>query len=144
MDFDTACRVAAERNWRIGFVFTESDPFACIDLDWVDENTQRAKGQPIDPTKWTTQADLDAYTRIVAQPRRRRYDPADERNISYSAGQAFRRESSIRDPDNVITSQEQRLLAQRAKDAARERKAEADRRFRRALELGEALRVLGD
>ncbi|MCB1378981.1 MAG: hypothetical protein KDK89_11525 [Alphaproteobacteria bacterium] len=66
MDFDTACRVAAERNWRIGFVFTESDPFACIDLDWVDENTQRAKGQPVDPSKWTTQADLDAYTRIVA------------------------------------------------------------------------------
>ncbi|WP_413874444.1 DUF5906 domain-containing protein [Albidovulum sp.] len=66
MDFDTACRVAAERNWKIGFVFTESDPFACIDLDWVDENTQRAKGQPIDPSKWTTQADLDAYTRIVA------------------------------------------------------------------------------
>lgn len=78
------------------------------------------------------------------QPRRRRYDPADERNISYSAGQAFRRESSIAVPDFTVTQSEQRVLAQRAEDAARERKAEADRRFRRALELGEALRLLGD
>lgn len=76
------------------------------------------------------------------QPRRRRYDPADERNISYSAGQAFRRESSIVVPDFAVTQAEQRVLAQRAEDVARERKAEADRRFRRALELGEALRVL--
>ncbi len=78
------------------------------------------------------------------QPRRRRYDPADERNISYSAGQAFRRESSIVVPDFAVTQAEQRVLAQRAEDAARERKAEADRRFRRALELGEALRLLGE
>ena len=67
-------------------------------------------------------------------------DPA----VTFIDGRGFRRESSIRDPDNVITSQEQRVLAQRAEDAARERKAEADRRFRRALELGAALRVLGD
>ncbi len=78
------------------------------------------------------------------QPRRRRYDPDDERNISYSAGQAFRREASIAVPDFSVTQAEQRVLAQRAEDAARERKVEADRRFRRALELGEALRLLGD
>ena len=78
------------------------------------------------------------------QPRRRRYNPSDERNISYSAGQAFRRESSIVVPDFTVTQAEQRVLAQRAGDAARARKAEADRRFRRAVELGEALRVLGD
>ena len=32
-DFETACRVALERGWLIGFVFTASDTFACIDLD---------------------------------------------------------------------------------------------------------------
>lgn len=36
-DFDTACRVAAERGWLIGFVYTASDPFACIDLDVKDD-----------------------------------------------------------------------------------------------------------
>lgn len=72
-------------------------------------------------------------------PRRARVpDPA----VTYIDGRGFRRESSIRDPDNVVTQAEQRALAQRAEDAARERKAEADRRFRRALELGEALRAL--
>ncbi|AZQ69207.1 hypothetical protein EF888_19960 [Silicimonas algicola] len=66
MDFDTACRVASEKGWRIGFVFTAADPFACIDLDWVNEQTQLAKGQPVDPTKWSTEGDRDAYLRIVA------------------------------------------------------------------------------
>lgn len=78
------------------------------------------------------------------RPPRVRPQVPDERNISYSAGQAFRRESSIVFPDFVVTQAEQRVLAKRAEDAARERKAEADRRFRRALELGAALRVLGD
>lgn len=78
------------------------------------------------------------------RPPRVRPQVPDDRNISYSAGQAFRRESSIVVPDFAVTQAEQRVLAQRAEDAARERKAEANRRFRRALELGEALRVLGD
>ncbi|MCR8725929.1 hypothetical protein [Frigidibacter sp. ROC022] len=43
-----------------------------------------------------------------------------------------------------MTQAEQPVLAQRAEDAAKERKAEADRRFRRALELGAALLALGD
>lgn len=74
-------------------------------------------------------------------PRRRRIAPPDPA-ISYVNGQAFRRETSCHDPDNTVTQAEQRVLAQRAEDAARERKAEANRRFRRALELGEALRAL--
>ncbi|WP_413874450.1 hypothetical protein [Albidovulum sp.] len=74
-------------------------------------------------------------------PRRARApDPA----VTFIDGRGFRRESSIRDPDNTVTQAEQRVLAQRAEDAARERKAEADRRFRGALELGRALRALGD
>ena len=68
----------------------------------------------------------------------------DDRNVTFAHGQHFRRESSIVVPDFTVTQAEQRVLAQRAEDAARERKAEADRRFRRALELGAALRALGD
>ena len=78
------------------------------------------------------------------RPPRARPQVPDDRNISYSAGQAFRREASIAVPDFAVTQAEQRVLAQRAEDAARERKAEADRRFRRAIELGAALRALGD
>lgn len=37
MDFNTACRVAAEKNWLVGFMLTANDPFACIDLD-VNDN----------------------------------------------------------------------------------------------------------
>jgi len=83
------------------------------------------------------------YTRRLwdDEPRRARV-PADDPNVTLAHGQHFRRESSISVPDFTVTQSEQRVLAQRAEVAARERKAEADRRFRRALELGEALRAL--
>lgn len=64
-DFDTACRVAGAKNWRIGFVFTATDPFACIDLDVVNEQTQREKGQSVDPAKWTTPAEMLRFQKIV-------------------------------------------------------------------------------
>ena len=51
-DFDTACRVAGDRGWLIGFVFTASDPFACIDLDVKDD---------------TTPEQLERYTSILDQ-----------------------------------------------------------------------------
>lgn len=76
------------------------------------------------------------------EPPRRARVPHVDPAVSYVNGHAFRRESSIVVPDFTVTQAEQRVLAQRAEDAARERKAEADRRFRRALELGEALRAL--
>ena len=38
-DFDTACRIAHERRWLIGFVLTAGDPFACVDLDVKPETT---------------------------------------------------------------------------------------------------------
>jgi hypothetical protein len=35
-DFDTACAAAAEQGWQVGYVLTDNDPFACIDLDVND------------------------------------------------------------------------------------------------------------
>jgi len=60
-DFDTACRAASERGWRVGFVFTANDPFTCIDLDVVNEQTQRAKGEAVDPSRWTTAETIERY-----------------------------------------------------------------------------------
>lgn len=64
-DFDTACRVAAEQGWRIGFVFTAADPFACINLDVVDEVSQREKGKPVTPEDWTTPEDVERFNSIT-------------------------------------------------------------------------------
>lgn len=64
-DFDTASRVAEAKGWLIGFVFTATDPFACIDLDVVNATTQEQKGQPIDPAKWTTPAEMERLQKIV-------------------------------------------------------------------------------
>jgi hypothetical protein len=74
-------------------------------------------------------------------PRRRRIAPPDPA-VTNVDGRGFRRESSIVVPDFTVTQAESGVLAQRAEDAARERKGEADRRFRRALELAETLRTL--
>jgi hypothetical protein len=64
-DFDSASRVAIERGWLLGFVFSSSDPFACIDLDVVNRETQQAKGEMIDPAKWSKQEDIDRYVSVV-------------------------------------------------------------------------------
>lgn len=37
VDFETACRVASERAWMIGFVYTAADPYACVDMDVKDD-----------------------------------------------------------------------------------------------------------
>lgn len=68
----------------------------------------------------------------------------DERNISYSAGQAFRREASIVLPDFAVTQAEQRVLGDRARAAAEAQRADKDRRLLAAVQLGAALRALGD
>ena len=65
-DFDTACRVASEKGWRVGFVFTADDPFTCIDLDVVDEESQRARGKPVNPDDWTTPEDAARFESIIA------------------------------------------------------------------------------
>lgn len=76
------------------------------------------------------------------QPRRRRYDPADERNLNFFEGRFFRRETSRHDPDNTITPEEQKVLHQRATEAVEARRAERDRALTTLAQLGEALRVL--
>lgn len=90
------------------------------------------------PDRWLSGQswdDDDHRPRRVEAP-----DPA----VSYVNGQAFRRETSRHDPDNVIRPDEQKMMGQRAQEAAEARLAEVDWRFRRALELGEALRELGN
>ncbi|WP_428826761.1 DUF3987 domain-containing protein [Azonexus sp. IMCC34842] len=64
-DFARVANVAVQKGLCIGFVLSESDPFACIDLDVVDADTQLAKGQPIDSSKWTTPDQLARYGKIV-------------------------------------------------------------------------------
>ncbi|PKP70973.1 MAG: hypothetical protein CVT82_04210 [Alphaproteobacteria bacterium HGW-Alphaproteobacteria-4] len=78
------------------------------------------------------------------QPRRRRYDPADERNLTFFEGRFFRRETSRHDPDNTITPAEQKVLHQHATEAAEARRADRDRAMTTLVQLGEALRVLED
>lgn len=76
------------------------------------------------------------------QPRRRRYDPADERNLTFFEWRFFRRETTRHDPDNTITPDEQKVLHQRATEAAAARRADRDRAMTTLAQLGEALRVL--
>jgi hypothetical protein len=78
------------------------------------------------------------------RPPRARPQVPDDRNISYSAGQAFRREASIAIPDFSVTQAEQRVLGDRAREAAEAQRADKDRRLLAAVQLGAALRVLGD
>jgi hypothetical protein len=49
----------------VGFMLTTEDPFTCIDLDVKNEKTQINKGEPIDPAKWTTQEEINRYTKII-------------------------------------------------------------------------------
>src|SRR5262245_25250345 len=39
-DFETACGIAAERGWHIGYMLQASDPYSCIDLDVKDTTPQ--------------------------------------------------------------------------------------------------------
>lgn len=64
MSFDLACHIAMEHNLYIGFVLSD-DEHSCIDLDVINEQSQQAKGQPINPDLWTTQGELERYNRIL-------------------------------------------------------------------------------
>ncbi|MEJ0006619.1 MAG: hypothetical protein WDM77_09740 [Steroidobacteraceae bacterium] len=65
LSFDTAARGAYEHCMDIGYVLTADDPFTCIDLDWCNAMSQVRKGDPVDPSKFSTQADADRFLRIV-------------------------------------------------------------------------------
>ena len=49
----------------IGFMLTPEVGLTCIDMDVVDEESQRRKGKPIVPEKWTTAEDLERYQKII-------------------------------------------------------------------------------
>jgi hypothetical protein len=48
-----------------GFMLTYDDPWTCIDLDVCNSETQRLKGEPHDPTKWTSAEAIEGFQRIV-------------------------------------------------------------------------------
>lgn len=59
MSFEQACAYAEQVGGEIGYVLTEDDEFACIDLDVKDAITH-----PHKPDEWTKQEDFDRYWRI--------------------------------------------------------------------------------
>lgn len=74
-------------------------------------------------------------------PRRRRIVPPDPA-VTTIDGRGFRRETSRHDPDNTITPDEQKVLGQRAREAAEARLADTDANLAAAVRLGAALKVL--
>lgn len=64
MTFEAAMARAQAVGGNVGYVLTEDDPYCCIDLDVVDEETQRAKGEAINPALWTTQEQFDRFWKI--------------------------------------------------------------------------------
>jgi hypothetical protein len=59
LDFEDACEYAAIYGYGIGYVISAEDAYSCIDLD-VKNQTNEA-----DPAKWTSQAHVDNFWRIV-------------------------------------------------------------------------------
>ena len=64
--FEDACAVAEQHGLDIGYVLHANDPFACIDLDVCNAETQKQKGQPNDPLKWSTPEQIARFEKIVA------------------------------------------------------------------------------
>lgn len=62
--FEQACANAMAVGGQVGFIISEHDDLTCIDMDVVNEKSQRDKGEPIDPALWTTQKQLDRYWSI--------------------------------------------------------------------------------
>jgi hypothetical protein len=67
LDFDTAAHYAHSHGLHVGYVLHEDDEFTCIDFDVCDAETQAAKGEPHDPTKWTTQEQFNWFWQLVQQ-----------------------------------------------------------------------------
>lgn len=65
LSFLDACRLAFTNKLAVGFILSETDPFTCIDLDYVDANSQIKKGQKLDPAKWTKKEDYNRYWGII-------------------------------------------------------------------------------
>lgn len=65
LDFNTAATYAWSHGCHIGYVISDDDPFACIDLDVCDPESQQRKGKPVDPSQWTTAEHFQLYVNIV-------------------------------------------------------------------------------
>lgn len=65
MPFLDAANYAFAHGLHIGYVITDNDAFACIDLDVVDADSQTRKGKAVDPAQWTTAEQFDRYWSIV-------------------------------------------------------------------------------
>lgn len=65
MSFDRATDLAHMLGMDYGFMLQAGIGITCIDLDFVDGETQAAKGLPVDPSQWTTQAEVDRYDGIM-------------------------------------------------------------------------------
>lgn len=64
--FDAALADAAlAQAPNVGFVLTFEDPWVCIDLDVCNAETQRLKGEPNDPSKWSTVEQIQRFQSIV-------------------------------------------------------------------------------
>lgn len=65
LTFEAAATAAVARGLGIGFVLSAGSGLTCIDLDIVDEASQKRKGRTIDPSKWSTPQDFDKYWQLV-------------------------------------------------------------------------------
>ncbi len=65
MEFNHCINYATEHNLHVGYVLHEDDDFSCIDFDVCDAETQAAKGEPYDPSKWTSQEQFNWFWGIV-------------------------------------------------------------------------------
>jgi hypothetical protein len=67
LDFTSAVYLSKKFDCNFGYILHADDPFTCIDLDVIDEESQSRKGQPIDSSKWSTQDHFDRYWKIITQ-----------------------------------------------------------------------------
>lgn len=64
--FEAALHDAVSMNAdAVGFMLSHECGYTCIDLDVIDEESQRRKKQKIDPSKWTTEVDRQRYNKII-------------------------------------------------------------------------------
>ena len=65
LTFEEATYYAKLWKYDFGYILMADDPFTCIDIDVIDEESQRKKGQPIDSSKWSKKEDYDRFWNIL-------------------------------------------------------------------------------
>lgn len=71
---------------------------------------------------------------------RRAQGPDPDRQVSYSAGRAFLRETARHDPDYSVTVEDRQVMEQRRLEDMELRQARKDANFAAALRLGAAIK----